>query len=345
MPVRLEEADRRRERELCLNRAGMWPRQKTRDLQLRYLCEKRRVLATGLLIGLGVTPAIFLLPHYSRQFIAGAWLAAVIAYAVASVFVGSGTAYQSYGADAERWTAQELWKCRSGGWRTVSHVERDGWDMDHVSIGPGGTLVIQTKWTSDEGEIGPNLWSFDKAVKYLRDDARTMGLLLHGKGWESSVHPVIVYWGPWLSPDSADATQELQGVTALKGNRLRDWIQGMEPDPKFAQKDRDAMWKKLTLYVERKDRTSDKITAKPFVDNLTAFIWTVVTAMVSLVLIFLISSQLPIWAGVGLSLGSFAALTGLKLFSRTSGWWLIGGIAGSLVSGVVLGAAAIWGGF
>lgn len=61
------------------------------------------------------------------------------------------------GADAERWTAEEL--ARLGPARQVEHHlvftgKRQGkrWysDVDHVAVGPPGVLAVSTKWTADE---------------------------------------------------------------------------------------------------------------------------------------------------------------------------------------------------
>ena len=171
-------------------------------------------------MGLAFAPVVLLFPPYIRQILAGAWTATIVSVVWVSVFVGSGSAYRSYGGDAERWTAEELWKCRSLGWKTVSHVVRKGWDIDHVAIGPGGILVVQTKWTSDAGPIGPDLWSFDKAISDLREAARSIGLQLYGKRWEDVVRPVIVYWGPRLPNTREEEVLEVDGITITGGNAL-----------------------------------------------------------------------------------------------------------------------------
>lgn len=64
------------------------------------------------------------------------------------------------GADAERWTAEEL--ARLGpAWQVEHHLvftgKRQGkrWysDVDHVAVGPPGVLAVSTKWTADEWDL------------------------------------------------------------------------------------------------------------------------------------------------------------------------------------------------
>jgi hypothetical protein len=47
--------------------------------------------------------------------------------------------------DAECWTADELRRLRRRGWRAVHNLHLQSGDVDHVAVGPGGVVVVETK--------------------------------------------------------------------------------------------------------------------------------------------------------------------------------------------------------
>src|SRR5690606_9757041 len=49
------------------------------------------------------------------------------------------------GAGGEEMTAAELRRCTRLGWRSVHNVVLEAGDIDHIAVGPGGVVVIETK--------------------------------------------------------------------------------------------------------------------------------------------------------------------------------------------------------
>ncbi len=54
---------------------------------------------------------------------------------------------------AEQWTAQELRPLREHGWKLVNHVGLGPGDQDHVVVGPGAVVLIETKWAALRYEV------------------------------------------------------------------------------------------------------------------------------------------------------------------------------------------------
>ena len=75
---------------------------------------------------------------------------------------------------AEVFTAAELRRLQLKGWKRMDHVEFHAHDVDHVIVGPGGVLVIETKYTNVSWPIYDNrfdnTWAND-AVDQARRNA------------------------------------------------------------------------------------------------------------------------------------------------------------------------------
>ena len=57
------------------------------------------------------------------------------------------------GERGERHVADVLEELRSNGYRPIHDIVGDGFNVDHVLVGPGGVFAIETKFRSGKGEI------------------------------------------------------------------------------------------------------------------------------------------------------------------------------------------------
>lgn len=74
----------------------------------------------------------------------------------ALVVVVSGSTHLMMGDLGEQWTREELEGLRRAGWRLVNGVRlRPAGDLDHVLIGPGVVVVVETKWGSADWTPAP----------------------------------------------------------------------------------------------------------------------------------------------------------------------------------------------
>ena len=240
---------------LVEDRAGRYPRRLARERQKAFLQTSWRRLLVALVGGFAAVGLTVLLPRWSRGFVAGAWLATVIWFLAFLVVQSSGTAPTMMGATAEQWTAQELRRLRRRGWRVVSHTMPTYGDIDHVAVGPGGLVVVETKWKSDPTASDDS--AFLRAdCEQVRERARLMRLTLQNRLRGAPTRPVIVYWGPGALSNGGPDPVDVDGVTVLSGPILRRWLDSIDDGPS-AVMDREAInsaWETLAGIARDTDR-------------------------------------------------------------------------------------------
>lgn len=131
--------------------------------------------------------------------------------------VGQGFAQRSMGAEAERWTADELAKLDQRKWTVFHDVPLRYGNLDHVIVGPGRTYAVETKWTASGGRF------LDGAVAQASRQAKTLTAWLAEQGVVRDVLPILVVWGPGsagaLGPDPT-----LRGdVRVVAGRAAGSW--------------------------------------------------------------------------------------------------------------------------
>jgi hypothetical protein len=72
---------------------------------------------------------------------------------VVQLKISTGIAARELGADAERWTAEELDKLDPRQWQVFHDVPVRWGNVDHVAVGPGRVYAIETKWTTSKGRF------------------------------------------------------------------------------------------------------------------------------------------------------------------------------------------------
>jgi len=172
---------RRRRRQLELagdRRAGSWGRRKARIAQRRYLREHYRLLAiAAVALLVPVLLAALLVPSTAaRYFLLGAGLTGTVGVLTVWVQQVTGTAPVMMGDLAEQWTASELRGLRRDGWRLVNQLALRAWDIDHVLIGPGGVLAVETKWSAHPWVLDPPDDRVRRAVQQAQANARDLRL-------------------------------------------------------------------------------------------------------------------------------------------------------------------------
>ena len=133
-------------------------------------------------------------------------------------------------AIAEWNTSSEVRKLHRRGWKVIDNLPFDKFDVDHIAIGPGGVVVLETKWTSDgltEAKGQLNQYG-DRAVRQVSDNVRPINTVLkqYGSGAEVA-HSCVVSWG----------TRSLGGlpcspgpnVTVLDGDELAAFLSRLDP--------------------------------------------------------------------------------------------------------------------
>jgi len=175
----------------------------------------------------------------------GALFASAAWWAYALMLQTAGVATKRSGILGEEWTSQELRRLRRHGWVTVNHVMLERVDVDHAAIGPGGFLVIDSKFRSEwplkdeelQGMVDAAWNSSDRVAGRMRVHPRR-------------VQPIVVMWAP-----DSDSVPELfvqTGVTFCPGWELRQFITALPAV--CSADDTRAAFNHLDSYVHKRDK-------------------------------------------------------------------------------------------
>jgi hypothetical protein len=218
--------------------------QRTRDALLRP-----QVLVISAVVLLGVVLAMFgsaelsgLIGHpwspVIVAFVLGVSMASAIWALLGAVLLSDGSWSWRVGALGERSTAEVLGAL--GGEWTVEHnipfwfVDgRCEWDIDHVLIGPGGVVVLDTKWVSEpidllrskmRARIGAEMAALLGRSSQIAKEVRS-------KAGEVTVTSALVVWGPHVASADPSAPVQLNGVSVVPGADLVAWLEQLPPHP------------------------------------------------------------------------------------------------------------------
>jgi hypothetical protein len=165
-----------------------------------------------------------------------------------------GTHGKRMGALAEEWTAREFVKLRSSGWHLINGVTFDRFDVDHVAVGPGGVLAIETKWTSFAWRLIPRgLRASGQPLAQARRGGEKITNLLKSEGVDVPVVPVVVVWGPGTKELPTDS-KALDGVVLLSGKHAKRWRTELDAN-RLDERTVEAARHVLQQYVDRRDAT------------------------------------------------------------------------------------------
>lgn len=336
---------RRRDRHLASDtRAGSWSAGEARRLQYRFLRRTwRRTAAVGA-GALAVTPLALLLPEWSRGFVAGVWLTSVVWVIVSWSTLASGAGSRLMGEAGEQWTAQELRRMRSRGWRVANHVMIVGpSDVDHIAVGPGGLIVIETKWTSQALNLAIRADTHAGTVRALNERARRLRLMLKRHLGDTPVHTAVVLWGPEVVDDPAVQGPAPGNTAVLAGRSLRGWL-GEIRDVGVQRSAIEAAWRVIDVETGRGDGREIAQARHPraITDGLTELVAGVVAGFAGVIALGWLVQVIHSGIGqtlvtIGIIVVGFAARTVRSLRVPAAGW--IAGAAGATL--VALAYAAV----
>lgn len=250
---------RRRQLELAGDRrAGGWARRRARTAQRRYVRAHCRLLAAAALALLApVLLAALLVPSTQvRYFLLGADLAGTTGVLAVWVLQVTGTGPAMMGDLAEQWTAAELRGLRRGGWRLVNQLALRPWDIDHVLIGSGGAVVVETKWSANPWVLDPPDERVRRAVRQAQGNARDLRLWGRSRAQGfAQVLPVVMLWGPGSS--QLDLIH-LDGVAVVPGPSAKAWRDSLPCRVLTAEQIQDA-WSTLELHARARDSAAEPI--------------------------------------------------------------------------------------
>lgn len=134
-----------------------------------------------------------------------------------------GIAPRLLGADAERWTADELRKLPTPSWAVYHDVVLDQVNVDHVAIGPGRVYAIETKWTGSELPKG----QVKRLAGQAAHRAQALQRALAGQNVNRGVVPLLVLWGTHAHKRFADPAK-VGRTRVMAGHESKVWLRRMK---------------------------------------------------------------------------------------------------------------------
>jgi hypothetical protein len=181
------------------------------------------------LVGLAIALSLAPVHPFFQGFFAGAVLIFVVLAAPLLAVTGAGQIHRYWGSSGERATASELGsrRRRRQGWWSIHGLVLGDTEIDHIAVGPGGVLAIETKWTNvpwklaDDHLIGPPGNPLAQArvgahqVRAFFDSATGGRLIV-------PVTPVLLVWGPGC-PAVPGGSSFIGGVEVYSARDLKSF--------------------------------------------------------------------------------------------------------------------------
>jgi hypothetical protein len=166
-------------------------------------------------------------------FITGVWVGSLLVMmALALEVIDGQTARLTGAAEAEANTAREIQRLHRHGWRSVHNLHFERGDVDHVAIGPGGLVVIETKSSSAEWDWLCRQGVTSRWARQANDGAfRVRHLTKQHTRLDVNPTPIIAAW----LPGQTDDPESVHGVMRVRGKNLADFVRSLprsldEPD-------------------------------------------------------------------------------------------------------------------
>jgi hypothetical protein len=153
---------------------------------------------------------------FMRGLLLGAGLATIACGLCFLVLTHDGSYTWRRGAEAEELTA-ELLERQLPRWKMVHGIFLVSADVDHVVVGPGGVVAVETKWTTVEWENHHGKKrDYRAALAQARLSAERVQRLLSSKDISTHVLAMLVVWGRG-APHFREGTQMVDGVLVVEG--------------------------------------------------------------------------------------------------------------------------------
>jgi Nuclease-related domain len=140
-----------------------------------------------------------------------------------------GTYHLVNAIEAEGLTSKDLRRWLGKDWHVVDWISFEFHDVDHVVVGPGGVLAVETKSTDSRLDLGSGRGK-TRTLEWIgqaTEGSRSVRSLLSSFGYRLRVSPVVVVWGSAISgtPPNGD-------VPVIRPKELEAQVAGWRNAPR-----------------------------------------------------------------------------------------------------------------
>jgi hypothetical protein len=186
--------------------------------------------------------------------VSGIWFDVLIA------LVWTGAASKFMGASGEAWTSEVLRELGRDGWRLVNNITLNNWgDVDHVLVGPGGVLVVESKWSANRWPVnghGPRFMESQKknAASQVQRNAKDVVDWLGASGITIPVMSLAVFWTGARKSGSGWEQWRNKSTILVNGPSLRSWIETELPRDGVDKETVDRVYSRLGQRADEQDQ-------------------------------------------------------------------------------------------
>jgi hypothetical protein len=190
----------------------------------------------------------------------------------------TGTASIMAGALGEQWTASALRKLKRSGWRVLNHVVlRQYGDIDHVAVGAGGVLVVESKWTSEAWPTDSPYLS--KAVERVQRDVASLHGMIQARVGRGKVKGLVVIWGAGIDASTDALHRDIDGIALADSETVHDVLAELAGHQALTKDEVEDVWRILDQHVTRRER-ADAVTAEPPIPSASELAGTIATGAI-----------------------------------------------------------------
>jgi hypothetical protein len=321
------------------NHVSAHSRRQLRDLERRWVTRNWRIIAVilgGTLIAAVV--AATLVPTALGDVLAGVLLASGWWWLHTIMIETTGANRHRLGLLGETWTSMELAGLRRSGWRHVNDLSLDCGQADHVAVGPGGVVVVESKYRNDWVSASGDLGGMATQVKRL---GTPLGLHLKLR---AQTRVVVAMWGNSLDELVGDTWIEHDGVVFCRGAALRRYLDSLTTTLDDEQV--RCAHSSLAALIQRRDDHDAAVKGAaplPWSEHVAEGWLRLLLGIATLMVLFIPLARVGLWWGLGV--GALIAGVAAGLHGRMSGrrgrarLAVVAGVATWTVA--ALGAAAL----
>jgi hypothetical protein len=207
-------------------RSRSYARRRLRAAWWKFLRDNPTIVAVllGCVVALVALDFVLEPSPLIRGLLIGVTVTTLVGVVILIFLVCTGSIYTLAGAWGESLTRDEIKTAIKRGyvWGSVSNIELDGFDIDHLLVCPSGVIAIETKHHTTQ----PTSSRKTADLRQARDAARKAGLVLRSKNIDMpyEVRAVLVVWGRAAMQDLPGGGREIDGVRVVAGTDLLKWL-------------------------------------------------------------------------------------------------------------------------